>query len=401
MKIVQINAVAKYSSTGRIVSVMHDYFVAKGHESYIAACNVEDDGFYIKAANQREVKLHGLFSRIYGRQGFFSKKSTTRLVEKLRDISPDVVHLHNLHANYINLPILLEYLAKNDIPTVITLHDCWLFTGHCCYFVDSGCQKWKNECGNCPDRHKWNKSWFFDCSRKDLLAKKELFSAIPRLAVVGVSDWVTSFLKDSILKDAKIIKRIYNWIDTDLFSPRDVSRLRKELGLENKFVVLGVSQSWALEKGLNDFIALADRLPEVQILMVGNMPEDVKLPQNILSIPATSSIDTLVDYYNLGDVFFNPSTRETFGLVTAEALSCGTPVIGYNATATPELVKPQCGKIVEVGDIDEVIRLLKIIKTNGMQFNECRHFVTNNFLEQDRIEEYFNLYKELENISRI
>lgn len=50
--------------------------------------------------------------------------------------------------------------------------------------------------------------------------KKQLFDGIKRLAVVGVSDWVTEFVHDSILKQAFSVKRIYNWIDLDTFKPR-------------------------------------------------------------------------------------------------------------------------------------------------------------------------------------
>ena len=212
MKILQINAVYEYSSTGRTTTEMHQYFLDNGIDSYVAACNINDGDKTIRLGGRLSNRIHSFMSHLTGRQGYFSYLSTQRLIRRIRKIKPDIVHLRVLHSNCIHLPLLLSYLAENDICTVLTLHDCWYFTGHCCYFTDSGCDHWKSGCGNCPDLKNWNSSWFFDSSSRNLYEKKKLWSNIRRLAVVGVSNWVTNFLEDSILSNAMIKKRIYNWM---------------------------------------------------------------------------------------------------------------------------------------------------------------------------------------------
>jgi hypothetical protein len=122
----------------------------------------------------------------------------------MKKLKPDIVHLQNLHGNYINLKRLLTYLGENDIPTVLTLHDCWFFTGMCCHYTVDKCYKWENECFECPQLHKENKSWFFDRTRKIFNDKKKWFCSIPRLAVIGVSDWITNEAKRSFLFSALI-----------------------------------------------------------------------------------------------------------------------------------------------------------------------------------------------------
>lgn len=399
MKVVQINAVYEYSSTGRTTTEMHEYLLSQGIKSYVFCTNKSiPERNIFKFSNTFDKKLHALLSRIFGLQGMFSFFSTKKLVKQLKKIHPDIVHLRVLHSNCINFPILLKYLGNNNIPTVITLHDCWYFTGHCCYFIDANCQKWKNTCGNCPEIKKWNSSLFFDNSSKLLTKKKELFSNIKHLAVIGVSDWVTGFIKDSILKDAQIVRRIYNWIDLSKFTPRDSNSIRKSINLtDTDFVVLGVAQIWAPQKGLDEFIKIAQRCPEMKFVIVGN-PLKSNLPNNIICVGIISNVDKLIDMYSMADVFFNPSLRETFGKVTAEAIASGTPTVAYRATATPELVKDGCGYIVEVGDIDSAINYLQIIKKNGKNyyFDNCKLFAENNFKKEILIKEYLRLYTELQ-----
>lgn len=398
MKILQINSVYEFSSTGRTTTEMHEYLVANGHSSYVVAHNIQSENQnLIKMSSRIDMGLHSIMSKLTGRQGYFSYWHTKNLIKRIDEIRPDVVHLRVLHSNCIHIPLLLKYLGDNNIATVVTLHDCWFFTGHCCYFTDSKCEKWKNECGQCPDLHTWNKSWFFDRTKDNLLDKRELFGNINRLAIIGVSDWVTSFVKDSILKDAKIVRRIYNWIDLEKFKPTQ-SNVRQKYDLDGDFVVLGVAQNWGIQKGILDVKEVASRMPECKFLLVGNVPEQYyPLPKNIVVAGVTSSVQELVEFYSAADVFFNPSTRETFGKVTVEALSCGTPVVAYNLTATPELVSPSCGFVVEYKDYDNIISSLNSIKSSGKQSysNSCISFARENFLKEKLLQDYLSLYEEL------
>ena len=398
MKVIQINAVSEYSSTGRTTSELHDALIQKGHESWIAAPNVPNGIQTIKIGSKLEIGFHGLFSRSFGRQGYASVLSTWRLISKLKKINPDIVHLRNLHANFINLHLLFCYLRDNNVPTVITLHDCWPFTGHCCYFIDSNCDKWKKGCGKCPDIRMWNTSWFFDFSRRNLLNKSRYFSELKNLGVIGVSDWVTNFARDSILKNATIIKRIYNWIDIDKFRPSS-----SRMSPNPTPIILGVSQIWNRQKGLEDFIKLATMLPDCKFMLVGKLIEYIEdIPLNINFIGTTSSVDQLIEYYNKADVFFNPSTRETFGKVTAEALACGLPVVAYNATATPELVGSGCGYIVTVGDIDAAKDAVEKVLKDKTMAKRAREYAVRTFDKSKLVDEYIEVYQALiDNRNRI
>lgn len=401
MKIIQINAVNKIASTGRTAYEMSSFLNEKGHScitAYSTGQEIEASIEY-KIGSSVDTKLHGLLSRITGKQGYFSKGATKKLLKYIDSFKPDVVVLHNLHANYINLPILLKYLAKNDIATVAVLHDCWFYTGKCCHYTVEGCFKWQEGCGRCPSLKKHNTSWFFDKTSTMLKDKAELFGAIPRLAVVGVSDWITNEAKKSIVfKNVKRFKKIYNWIDTDAFYISDANELKDKLALNDKKVILSIAYGWSADKGINTILEISNKLNEDEImLLVGDIYDNVTLSDNIIHIPTMHSSAELAKYYSIADVFVQPSLEETFGKVTAEALACGIPVVCFNSTTTPELFDEKCGIVVDSFDMHSMLKAVREVLEKGKNnySEECRKMALKRFSKEQSISEYVKLFEEV------
>ncbi|MDO9154305.1 MAG: glycosyltransferase [Paludibacter sp.] len=400
MKVLYINAVSGIRSTGRTYTEIADYLNNNGHEGYIAySAGIPYSKGY-KIGTRLDTILHGFFSRIFGLQAYFSKSATKKLIHYLSELKPDVIHLGNLHGNFINLEILLTYLAENDIPTVITLHDCWFYTGKCTHYTVDDCFKWQIACGTCPRLNKDNPSWFFDRTQEMLRDKKDWFARIPRLAVVGVSDWVTNEARHSFLSSAKIVTRIYNWIDLEMFKPVDGSVIRKELGITDKFVILGVASGWNNAKGLNKFIEVSGIIPpEMQIVLLGNISSNIKLPDNIIHIRETHNVSELVEYYSLADVYLHLSKEDTFGKTIAEALSCGTPAIVLNSTACPEIVGDECGIIINEYQTSAVLNAVLTIREKGKIFYsaDAINRVKQKFNATSNIDEITTLYEQMIN----
>lgn len=402
MKVLQINAVNKIASTGRTAYEMSAYLNENGHSCVVAyskGISVTPDKEFVIGAGTHDVKMHGLLSRISGQQGYFSHTATRKLLRYMDKFAPDIVILRNLHGNYINLPMLLKYLAEKDIATVAVLHDCWFYTGKCCHYTVDNCYKWQSGCGNCPSLKKYNKSWFFDRTQKMISDKERLFSAIPRLAVVGVSDWLTNEAKKApVFKNARKITRIYNWIDLETFSPQDSKDLNAKLGLKDRKMILFVASGWNYEKGLQTVLDLSENLnANEKIVLVGNLAIDVKTNKNIIRVPTTNSVEELVRYYSAADVFVQPSLEETFGKVTAEALACGTPAVCFDSTANPELIGEGCGAVVPAGDIDRMLReIRKILLVDKQAYSsKCRDFAKRNFDKDENLARYLQLFNEL------
>lgn len=400
MTVVQINAVYGKGSTGEITMELHRHLLAKGHDSYVlwsaVAAHTNDQNVY-RIGNPIGAKMHAVLTRMFGTQCFHSFFSTKRTIRLLHKIRPDVVHLHNLHSNFMHLPMLLRYLAKEKIPVVITLHDCWFFTGGCFHPTLRRCDAYKRGCKGCPEMHLAPKrairSYLF---RK----KKELFSALSSVAVVGVSGWASDSAHASSMFGEKTRHTyIYNWIDSDVFHPtEDADAVRARYGLvSDDRIILGVAQNWKRDKGIEFFLSLSTRVDaHTKILLVGLAP-NMKGNEALRFVGRTDNAAELASLYSLANVFVNPSPAETFGKVTAEALACGTPVIAYNNTGTAELVPESCGVLIQDGDTDAMTEavLEMIAKDVKTGVEERCAFAKENFSITSQIEKYVALYKDL------
>lgn len=396
MKIVQINAVYHFSSTGRTTEDMHLFLQKEGIDSYVFCINEDKPGAGIfRMGNRLDHKAHAFLSRFTGLRAYFSKPATRQLVRHLDKIHPDIVVLRNLHTNFIHLPMIMTYLANNNIKTIWVLHDCWAYTGGCTHYTVIQCFRWQTECQNCPWKGD-NTSWFIDRSKKVFADRKMYFGAIKDLTIVGVSDWVTNEAKKSFLKDnAQRILRIYNWIDLDVFYPRDTADLKNKHSLsENDFVILGIAQIWSEDKGLSLFLEMARTFPQTKVIMVGTL--DATLPDNIIHVDAIDNTDLMAQYYSLADVLVNFSQQETFGKVAAEALACGTPVIANNNTANPEIVG-DCGFVISNNDKDECyVAIEKIMERGKNAYSpQCVARAKALFAKGDRLNDYLNLFKQV------
>lgn len=398
--LLQINIVVNYGSTGRIIKELGQTAYQNGWNSYIAYGRKFQPrkSELIRIGSVWDVVLHGLLTRLFDKHGFGSRNATIKLVEQIDKIKPDIVHLHNLHGYYINIEVLFNYLAVKNIPVVWTFHDCWPLTGHCVYFDVVGCEKWKTECFSCPQTKEYPASYGVDRSNNNYHIKRKLFTSLKKLTIVPVSGWLEKIVNQSLF--GKFPSRVIsNGIDTDVFHPIKDTSIRDKYNLQNEFIILGIASFWSSRKGLYDFIKLSKRLDtSYRIILVGlNAKQRIHLPPNIIGLGRTENIQELVALYSNADVFINPSLEETFGLTTVEAFACGTPSIVFNATASPDLIIPETGFIVEKGDIQGLVEAVQNIKVKGKSSfsSACRELAVKLYNKNDRHLDYLKLYESI------
>ena len=399
-KILQINSVVNSGSTGRIAEEIGQTAIAAGWESYIAygRNNRPSQSELIKIGNDWDIRMHGLQTRLFDRHGLGSKSATRELIGKIDKIKPDIIHLHNIHGYYINIEILFKYLQETNIPVIWTFHDCWPITGHCSYFTFVGCEKWKNQCFSCPQKTSYPASWLIDRSEKNFILKKQLFTSLSNLTLVPVSEWLSGILKESFLRDYPI-KIIHNGINTDVFKPSAGDAFRTKHHLENKFILLGVANMWSPRKGLRDFIALNNLLDnDYQIVLVGLTKKQIEqLPDNMLGIERTESVDELAEIYAASDVYVNTTYEDNFPTTNLESLACGTPVITYKTGGSPEAIDELTGIVVEQGNISKLMEAINQIKEKGKQSytDACVNRAQRLYRKEERYREYIELYESL------
>jgi putative colanic acid biosynthesis glycosyltransferase len=402
MKVLQINSVCGLGSTGRIVTDIDTTLRENKIESYIAygrETSINNDHI-LRIGSKLDYYIHGGLTRLFDTHALLgSSMASKRFIEQIKKIDPDVIHLHNVHGYYLNIKILFDYLKTSGKPVVWTLHDCWSFTGHCAYFSYAQCDKWIEGCYRCPKRNSYPASAFIDNSKRNYLIKKELFTSLENMTIVTPSQWLADLVAQSFL--AKFpVRVINNGIDTGVFKPDASESVRERFELGDRFIILGVASIWGQRKGLNHFMELSKMIDDdCLIVLVGlNEKQIDELPSNIIGIKRTANINELAQIYSAADVFVNPSVEETFGLVTAEALACGTPAIVFDSTPGVEIVEDGCGYVAEIGNIGDVKEFIDQVKIHGKDAysEQCIGRIKKHFDKKDRFEEYIKLYQYLD-----
>lgn len=399
MRILQINTVCGRGSTGSICVDIASQLEKMGHTCYIAYgqghTNYKQS---YKIGSRLENYLHNIGSRLFGNQGYYTKKGTKKLIKYIENIKPDLIHLHNLHGNYLNLRILFEFLSKANIPVVWTLHDCWAFTGKCAHYTSVGCYKWEKQCQNCPQFRSYPASFFFDRSKKLYRDKKRLFTSVDNMVITPVSRWLQREVSRSFLSKYPV-NYIYNWVDYKKFFPqfediRDKYRIPKD-----KFILLSVSAGWNKNTSrYKDAIKLAEILPEdMHLIMVGKCYKGTKIPFPVTHISYIQGIEELAKIYSTADVYVHLSVEDTFGKVIAEAMACGTPSIVFDSTACPELVEKGCGYVVQSHDVADIITKANIIKKKGKESYSLTaiNYVKEKFNYECNVMQFIHLYENL------
>ena len=401
MKILRITTEVNRSSIGRTAEQLGKLVVEEGWESYIAYGRKDGDSIShkIRVGSRISVYFHVLLTRLFDMHGYGSYFATKKLVRIINRIQPNIIHLHDIHGYYINIDVLFSYLKKTNIPIVWTHHDCWAYTGHCGFYSEASCEKWKDHCYNCPNTNNYPKS-YFDGSRRNFKKKESLFTSLDNIYNVGVSQWICNELQQSFLRKYPI-KCIYNGIDTNIFVPsiQYSDEIRKKFELGNGILLTAVATEWSERKGLSDYFSLRKILDsEFTIVFVG-APQSLidHLPVGIKGISRTDNMQELVKLYSASSIVMNLAGAESFGKTTPEGLACGVPSIVYNCTASPELIDETTGVVVEKGDIEGVKNAIYKIMSwdRDITIQNCRKRACELFSIEKNWPLYINLYKQI------
>jgi len=397
VKVLQINTICGSGSVGRIaVDIVHTVEAAGG-EGMVAFGRRTAPGNVTsyKFGSNLDMGFHVLHTFFKGEHGFASSKQTAKLIHFINEYEPDIIHLHNIHGFYLDVEMLFWYLKQAGIPVVWTLHDCWSFTGHCAHFDYISCMKWKNACHNCPQyRQVYPYALFKDNSALNYERKKKAFTGVPNLTVVTPSRWLAGFAKQSYLGEYPV-RVIPNGIALDKFCPTEKG-LRKRLGLEEKFIILGVASMWEERKGYAYFEELADRLDDsCQIILIGLSKKKMKtLHPKIHGVMRTNSMEELAEYYSMADVYVNTTLEDTFPTTNLEALACGTPVITFATGGSVESVDEKTGRVVPKGDTQALMQAIAQLRREPLKREDCLE-KSRQYDKNDRFLDYLKLYEEL------
>ena len=396
MRVLLIDVNCKNSSTGKIVYDLYQGLVANGHDAAVCYGRgplIEEDNIY-KFGLDWETNIHAGLARLTGLNGCFSPLSTRRLIAFMEKFNPDVVHIHELHAYFVNIAPVIRYLKEKKIKTVWTFHCEHMYTGKCGYAYD--CEKWKTGCGSCPALRDYPKSLFFDFTKKMFEKKKALLSDFD-FTVVTPSQWLADRIKQSFLAD-KPIAVIHNGIDTEnVFYPRNTEKLKEKYNFGNKRVILSVAPNimderkggkWVLE------LSKKEEFANCQFVLVG-ADETKRVAQNVLMVKRTTLQDELAQWYSMASCFVICSKKENFPTTCIEAFACGTPVVGFDVGGTKETVPEPYGMFVEYGDLVLLTRALMGIFNKSYDRDAVALKADAHFSKEKMHRDYSNIYVKL------
>lgn len=347
MKVLFINSVVDYGSTGKIVRELANSLKDDGHEVLIAygrnKKEVAEDSFYF--GDTMSTLFHVAMTRFFGRHGLHSSRQTRKLIHKIESYKPDVIHLHNVHGYYLNVPMLFEYLSSINVKVLWTLHDAWPISGSSAYFDYHGCKVWNDGCVECNSTDDYPQASLIKRQKKNFKWKKDSFTSINDLTIITPSQWLQKLIETTFLRKYPVVT-VHNGINTSVFKSHDSV-------VKDSKLILGVSNDWEERKGLKDFIKLRELLPkEYSIKLVGLSEKQIaSLSDGIYGISRTNSVEELVDLYASAYVFVNPTYEDNYPTTNIESLCCHTPVLAYDTGGNKEVDSEPYVQIVNQGDI--------------------------------------------------
>lgn len=395
MNVVHINTFYYLGgSTGKIAYLLMKSAKERKWNAYIVYGKNKGeiiDSYSILIAGNYYKKINELKARILGNHGFNNIISSNKAIEYLKNIKPDVIHLHNLHGSYINLEMLFAYIRKEKIPVVWTLHDCWSFTGRCACYDFNNCSEWKCGCTNCKYKKEYPVSWISNDTATNFVRKRNIYDLMSNITIVTPSKWLYNELSYSILKNHKKVI-INNGIDLTVYKPTG-SRIKENNKIEK--MMLAVAYNWTEQKGFKHIIEISKVIKKpwtLVVIGVSDFQNELIKNEGVIGINKLSDERELVKWYSSADVFINPTLEDNFPTVNIEALACGTPCITFDTGGAGEIVTELTGKVIEKNDWKGLLK--EALNTNKKSMSGyCRQRAMEMYDKEKMIDKYFDIYE--------
>lgn len=406
MKVLQVNCVYDYGSTGHLVADLHHNLSSIGVQSIVCygrGKRVHGRDLY-KVSTELYSKFQNALSRFTGLMYGGCILSTEFLKRIIVRENPDIVHIQCINGYFVNIYSLINWLKRRSIRTIITLHAEFMYTANCSHALD--CERWKKGCGDCPRLKRETHSFFFDRTHQSWSKMYDAFADFKECTIVSVSPWVKSRALLSPILNKCENRVIYNGINTDIFKMYDAGPIKNQYGIKEDKIVLHVTpyftESDSSIKGGKYVVQLAQQMLDesVMFLVVGNYKSGLSLPPNIKMLGYISNQVELAKLYSIADVTLLTSKRETFSMVTAESLCCGTPVVGFLSGGPEQIAIKKYSQFVPFGDVTQLCQNIKKMIELKEKRIEISIEAKTEYSTDTMFNSYYKLYNEMANGAR-
>lgn len=271
----------------------------------------------------------------------------------------DVVHYHLIHNTKLSLYSMIELCSEH--PSVLTIHDPWIFTGRCAY--NQECEKWLTGCHDCEFLDNLFPFTEDNCHSLWEL-KKKVYNNLDIDIVVSTPFMLDMVKKSPLTKHFKNVHVIPFGIDLTCYrSDSERESSRKEFNIPKDDVVLFFRSQMAMKgtEYIVEAMKMLNTKKRITLLScdeVGNL-ESLKKKYNVIELGNIGN-EKMIAAFNACDVFLMPSRGESFGLMSIEAMAAGRPIIIFNNSASPSVTfAPECGVLVENKNSEKLMEAIK------------------------------------------
>ncbi len=271
----------------------------------------------------------------------------------------NLLHFHLIHNMKLSLFSLIEMC--NQKPAIISIHDPWIFTGHCVHFGD--CAGYLTGCMNCQ----YLDSMFpikYDTANMLWRLKQFVYDHIDVDFVVSTK-YMYDLFKSSPLTKKHRVHLIPFGMDINKFTTVSREAARKKYHIPEDNIVL-FHRAQKEFKGTNFFVDALKQLEtnrKITIITCNEtgLLDEIKDDYEIIELGFIDDTE-LANAYNACDIFVMPSIGESFGMMAVEAMSCSKPVICFNNTALPSVTfAPECGIAAENLNSTKLMEAIKYL----------------------------------------
>lgn len=390
-----------WGSTGKIAKGLQRYLKSTGVDTLFCYGRGEKhhDGERFLFCSSLEVFLHGLCTKLTGRLNGSSILATKRLIRELRSKGVDRLFIINLHGYVLNERILWRYLVECDAHIVYIMADESAFLGNCSY--RGKCDNYKAGCFPCENTTGIVRLICPRVSQNAFLMKKKAYEQLSHIVFVG-PEFVIQSAKTSPLLKGERMEIVDEAIDVDINTPRDVTSLRKELGIKDDKVVIGcVAPASYPRKGVRYFIEAAKRMEEDDrfvFVQVGyDLNDKSDLPSNYIPIGFINDQKRLSYFYSLSDLFVFPSLQDTMPNSCLDALACGSPLLCFNISGMPYIADERVMTLVEARNVDQMVEVISATqKKNVNVMKTCREYALKRYDNRKYFERLASIMNSIE-----
>ncbi|OPZ08130.1 MAG: D-inositol 3-phosphate glycosyltransferase [candidate division BRC1 bacterium ADurb.BinA292] len=361
-----------YGGSGAVATELGRLLARRGHTihflSYARPFRLDGDF-------QENIFYHEINAENYPLfQGqLYTISAAVKIVEIVRNIGLDLIHLHYALPHAISAWMAQEMLGEQRIPMLTTLHGTDI----------------------------------------TLVGSKPSFHAAVQLGLdksdmlTGVSNWLRAKTCE-LFRICNRIRVVYNFIDPELFQPARKKCPRRHFAADDEQIVMHIS-NFRPVKRVEEVVRIFARMQrevKARLLLIGDGPDREKALAAAEELGIHDRVALLgkqpgVEHFlPLADLFLFPSTGESFGLAALEAMASGVPVVGCRAGGLPEVViDGECGYLRACDDLDGMaeagLRVLRDAELRRAMGEAGRRRAIEEFAADKIIAQYEQVYREM------